>query len=252
MKKIIVIIFYVAFTILFVSTLPVWAVTTATPSATATPESSRDQQISDLKNRIATKVAELKILSKTVLTGDIKTLSDQKIIITVGDNDVNLEISEDTVFSQFDQNGNKKTLKIEDLKTGDKLVAWGTYNTETQVMTADGIVSRDLALTFTGTVKSVDKKNYQFYLTSSGQVVPYLFDVNPPTKISTLSQDNSLSKIGFSKLLAGQTVFVYGFIGTKTKDGQTLLSAQRIIVLSQPKVPNIPTSTPTITPKPAK
>ncbi len=238
---------------LLFSVAPVLAVS-ATSSATATPANVRDQQITDLKNRIATKVAELKILSKTALVGTVKTLSDQKIVITVPNSDISLEISsEDTRLSQIDQDGNSKSLKIDKLTTGQKIIAWGTYNSETQNMTADAIVARDFPQTFVGQIKSVDKKNYQFLVTNQGKDLPYLFDVNPPTKISLLKDDNNFSRSGFSKLAAGQTVYVWGFIGDKTKDGQTLLSTKRIIVLSQAEsTASSPTSTPTATPKATK
>ncbi len=228
----------------------------STPSGTVTPATVRSSQISELKERIATKVAELKILAPSVISGTIKTLSDQKIVITVGDEDLSIDISEDTTLSQFDQDQNKKSFKIGDLKTDQKIVVWGTLNKETNTMTADTVISRDFPLTFVGQIKSVDKKNYQFLVQSQNKDIPYqrkdfsyLFDVNPPTKISLLANDNSLTKIGFSKLIEGQTVYIYGFIGDKTKDSQTLLSAKRIIVLSQPVTTPTPSLTPTATPK---
>lgn len=220
-----------------------------TPSDSVTPTTVRNVQISELKERIATKVAELKILAPQVVSGSIKTLSDQKIVLTVNDEDLSVDISEDTTLSQFDQDQNKKSLKIADLKTGQKIVVWGNLNKETNTMTADTVVARDFPLTFVGQIKSVDKKNYQFLVQSQNKDIPYLFDVNPPTKISLLANDNTLTKIGFSKLIEGQTVYVYGFIGDKTKDGQTLLSAKRIIILSQPVTTPTPSLTPTPTPK---
>jgi len=221
----------------------------STPSGTVTPATVRSSQISELKEPSATKVAELKILAPQVIIGTIKTLSDQKIVLTVNQEDLSIDITEDTTLSQFDQDQNKKSLKIGDLKTGQKIVVWGTLNKETNTMTADTVVARDFPLTFVGQIKSVDKKNYQFIVANEGKDIPYLFDVNPPTRISLLANDNNSTKTGFSKLIEGQTVYVYGFIGDKTKDGQTLLSAKRIIVLSQPEATPTPSLTPTPTPK---
>lgn len=221
----------------------------ATPSGTVTPTSVRSEQITQLKDRIATKVAELKILAPQVVVGTIKTLSDQKIVMTVNDEDLSIDISDDTTLLQFDQDQNKKTLKIAGLETGQKILVWGNLNKETNIMTADTVVARDFPLVFVGQIKSVDKKNYQFLVSSDGKDLPYLFDVNPPTKIAVLANDNSTAKIGFSKLLSGQIVYVYGFVGDKTKTGQVLLSAKRIIVLSQPEVTPTPSATPTPTKK---
>lgn len=215
-----------------------------TPSVT-----SRNQQIKELKEKIATKVAELKILAPKVLLGEIKTLSDQKIIITVQETDVNIELSDDTSFSYVSEDGNKKDIKVGQLKVGQKIIVWGTFNKEAQTMTATGVVARDLAKVLTGQIASIDKKNYQFTVSDKSGVLPYTFDINPPTKINILGDDNKLTKIGFSKLAVGQTVYIYGFVGEKT-DNKTLLSAKRIIVLSSPAP--TPSPTPTISPTPEK
>lgn len=229
--------------------LPVVAIDSTTFATSASPSTTiRNQQIKELKEKIATKVAELKILAPKVLLGEIKTLSDQKIIITVQETDINIELSDDTSFSQVNQDGNKKDIKVGQLKVGQKIIVWGTYNKEAQTMTATGVVARDLAQVLTGQITSIDKKNYQFTMSNKSGVLPYTFDINPPTKISLLGTDSKLTKIGFSKLAVGQTVYIYGFVGEKTKDGQTLLSAKRIIVLSSPA----PTSSPTVTPTPTK
>ncbi|MCL5675704.1 MAG: hypothetical protein M1120_01095 [Patescibacteria group bacterium] len=216
-------------------------------SQTATPSETRDQQITELKQKIATKVAELKILSPQAIAGTIKTLSDQKIILNSNNNDIDVEIGSDTALSRVDQNNNSKTLKIGDLNTGDNLIAWGNFNKETDTLTADSVVLRDMPQFLAGQIKSVDKKNYQFLMTSNGKDISYLFDVNPPTRTYTIGNGNKLAKSGFSQLEKGQTVYVFGFIGKTTKDGQTLLSTLRIIILKEPTTASSPT--PTLTPK---
>lgn len=126
MKKLIVLLLVLCTVLLFLI-VPVLAVET---TGSATP-GLRDQQITELKQRLATKVAQLKILSPQVIVGTIKTLSDQKIILNWQGKDADVEISSDTNLSQVDQNNNSKALKIANLQTGQTLIAWGNFNKDT-------------------------------------------------------------------------------------------------------------------------
>lgn len=195
---------------------------------TSTPSATREQEIKELKDKLATKVAELKITSQKVFLGTIKTLSDQKIILTTDTQEININLDENTSLQQEDKTGSKKNIKISQLAQGQTLLALGTFNKDSSELLAKNIVARDLATTIVGAVKSVDKKNYQLMVLSNGKEI--LVDHQTTTKDFLYEEGKNLQKIGFSKFSEGQTVYVYGFM-TKDKDGKEMLSAERIIIL---------------------
>lgn len=198
----------------------------SSPSATPTPTLA--VKIKELKDRLASRVAELAILSKKVFKGEIKTLSDQKIIIKEKDQEINIAINDDTGFFEVGNDGKEKRIKLENLKKDQTVIAWGTYNSSTNTLTAKSIVAKSKPFILLGKIKSIDKKNYQLFVTMEDK--DYLVDHEITTKDSLYDTTKGLVKAGFSKFLPGQLLYVYGFL-TTTKDNKEMLSAQRIIIL---------------------
>lgn len=229
--------------ILFVFTPAVSVI--AAVEATPTPQItiSSDLKIKELKEKLASRVAELNVLSQKVFKGEIKTISDQKIIFSVGVNEVTANLNDDTAISEIGSDAKKKQIKIDDLKVGQTVYIWGTFNATTSTLMAKSVVVMELPLTLVGKIKSVDKKNFQ--ITVSSLQKGYLIDIDQTTRTLIYDQHQGLTRSGFSKFSEGQLVYVYGFL-TITKEGKELLPAERILILAETSSPP-PSTTPTPT-----
>ena len=198
-----------------------------TKSASSSPD-----LIKQLKDKLASRVAELNVLSQKVFWGQVKTLSDQKIIMTAGSNEVNISLNDDTIYSQISSVFKKKTITLDTFKSGQSIFSWGTFNSSTNTLSARAIVINELPLYIVGKINSPDKKNFQFSLSSKDK--NYLVDHQVTTSDFSYGLEKGLVKSGFSKFSEGQQVFVVGDL-TTDKNGKELLSAQRIIILNLTK-----------------
>lgn len=189
---------------------------------------SSELKIKELKEKLASRVAELNIVSQKVFIGEIKTISDQKIIFNVLGNEVTANLNDDTAISEIGSDFKKNTIKLDDLKVNQTVYIWGTFNSTTNTITAKSVLVMELPLALIGRIKNVDKKNYQITIAVSAK--DYLVDIDQTTRTSIYDEHKGLSKGGFSKLSENQLVYVYGFLKT-TKEGTELLPAERILIL---------------------
>ena len=192
-------------------------------------ESTNTAKIKELKDKLASRVAELNLQTKKMIQGEIKTLSDQKIILTNNNIEINVNLDDDTTLTQQTGDGKKKTIKVDSMKSGQNIFTWGSFNSGTNVMTASNITVVDMPAIIIGRIKSIDSKNYQLIVTEGNKDI--LVDHNFSTKDLILNKDYNTAKGGFSKFAEKQLVYVFGY-NTTDKNDKPMLSAQRIIILS--------------------
>src|SRR5258708_7860223 len=83
-----------------------WASTTPTPSQKPTPTGNLDQQMNALKERIASRVAQLKLVEKRGSIGTVSDLSETQITTTDNAGNINyIDVDELTKFSSPDVKG---------------------------------------------------------------------------------------------------------------------------------------------------
>jgi predicted RND superfamily exporter protein len=214
-------------------------------ASAATPTPTTEKKIKELKDRLASRVAELNVISQKMIKGEIKTISDSKIILISNGNEININLNDESSFFLFQNTGVKKPIKVDSLKTGQAAISWGAFNSSTSTLSSKTFVVVETPLLITGTIRSVDKKNYQLVVQTTEK--EYLIDHDVTTKNYMLAKDDVLAKSGFSKYQEGQTVYVAGDLVTD-KNGKDMLLAQRIIILKntaqEPQNPS-PTPTPT-------
>lgn len=216
--------------------------TTVAQEKNSQTTASGELKIQELKEKLASRVAELNTVSQRLIKGEIKTLSDEKIVLMQNGSEININISEESSFYKLETNGAKKTVKIADLKTGQTVYSPGSYNTATNSLITKTINVVEFPTIIAGVVKNVDKKNYQLMVSAKDK--EYLIDHDVATKNFLLDPEGKMQRSGFSKYAEGQTVFVLGDMVTD-KSGKDLLSAFRIIILKNPLVQPSPTPTPT-------
>ena len=88
-------------------------------------ESTNTAKIKELKDKLASRVAELNLQTKKMIQGEIKTLSDQKIILTNNNIEINVNLDDDTTLTQQTGDGKKKTIKVDSMKSGQNIFTWG-------------------------------------------------------------------------------------------------------------------------------
>ncbi len=201
--------------------IPALAQTKATtPTNTVT-----QQQIDELKSKIASKVAELNLVEKRGVLGIVSDISDTQItLVNVNGEIKNIDVDELTKF----YSSNKTSFGISDIKNGQTLGVLGLYNKDSRRILAREINDLSpLPKIEIGIISKIDKINYEVTLTKSDKTKS-IYEIEDTTKTYLFSNGN-LQKSGFSKLTEGQTIVATGITdpGFKNK-----ILTSRIIVLS--------------------
>ena len=242
MKKYSILIAFLALAMIAARLAGVWA----QASPTATPSSDKAKQIEDLKDRLATKVAELTQTQKRAIYGVVKTISISSATIETATKDVKIELVDSlTIFQNL--KGKRTKLTLDDLAKGDTVTVFGDYEVTLDLLKASVIFIQDpLPVRVAGVVTATDSS--QFTLTvQPGQGPAVTVDIERTTK-TMLWDGTSLTKSGFSKIQIGARVHV---VGSAVAKKENRISAARILDLGDLSGTPRPTeaATPTPTPK---
>lgn len=272
MKKIIFLLSIVIFTF-FLTGNAFAVIPTATPSAaiTASPSAKPtlsgnpdlvnkiDQQISKLKEQIASRVAQLKLVEKRGIIGVLTDSNNTQIKITDFQNNIRIvDVDELTKFASPSVKGN---FGISDISKGTVIGVLGNYNKDSKHILARFVDVLTLPKTISGVVASIDNKNYVFQIVTVNQG-NLLIDVENITKTFTYTKSDGLKRIGFSKLKIGDRVYIVGFPDIKVANQIVASRITRfpelpinpklqgkISVTPSPSITITPTDTPTPTTK---
>jgi len=224
MKKLLVIIFI----LLFSATTSSYAITTTpTPlkkvTPTGTPEVTKEQEdrIEKIKDLVASKVAELKLVEKRGILGVVKSTTNTQIILEdIKKRQRVIDIDELTKFKST----GKESFGISDIKEGDMLSFVGLYNKDSKRLLAR-FVSRDVSpVNIEGIVALKDGENFTITIVSE-EGSKKIIDIQTSTKTTSYDGENS-KRSGFSKIERGQRAIVVGFADLKEKG---TINAQRVI-----------------------
>ncbi len=224
------------------------------PSKSPAPTSSLiEKQINSLTSKIASRVAQLKLVEKRGVMGEVTDVSNTQI--TINDIHGNTKFIDVDEFTKFTSVTSKTSFGISDISKGDKLGILGLYNKESRRILARFVDVINLPQVVHGAISDIDSRNFTLVIATKDNKTRDI-DMQPSTK--TVSYDASkkaLVKGGFSKLEIGQTIIVVGYPGKKDSSlpaGQAgLFEASRVIVLPDVTAnPNIKIETPTDTPTP--
>lgn len=210
-------------------------VVAATPSGTPTPTS----KIDDLKERLATKVAELRQTQKKAIYGTVKAVSVSTFTVETDTRELKIERTDDiTVFQMV--KGKRTKLTTEDIAKDDIVSVFGEYDTGLDLLRAKVVVIQSISPERVfGTVSAIDRQEFTATITTAdGQ--EYVIDIEKTTSALMFDREKGLVKGGFSKLETGRTVHV---IGTAVAKQDNRISAVRLIDLG-----NLTGATPTPTP----
>ena len=208
------------------------AATTVSPTKSEALQDKLDNQIDELKQKIASRVSELNLVEKRGIIGTVSEVAANKITITdLSGKNRFVDVDEITKFASASAKG---SFGISDLTKGTKISVLGLYNKQSQRILARFIDTTVNPTLLKGSVSEVDKKNFQFVLTTEDQKQTKI-DVTTTTKVSVYNKDDGLTKLGFSKITVGNRVVVVGY---PSKTTPSLIAGSRVIIF--PDLPNDP------------
>lgn len=216
-------------------------VKSASPTVNETLNEKLNTQINELKDKIASRVTELKLVEKRGVVGTVSETSTNRVTLidTQGKTKL-IDIDEITKFSS----SASKTFGLSDLTKGTKVTVLGLYNKESKRILARFISTSVNPVFLTGGISEIDARNFVITV-SSADGKKTRVDIGTTTRISSTDTDGELLRIGFAKLIVSDRVIVTGY---PDKTDPELLVAQRLVVLSElPKDPKINIITPTPT-----
>lgn len=228
--------------ILVISILLTFSLTATAAAQSPAPSPSGDnatlsdklnKEINNLKEKIASRVSELNLVEKRGVIGTVTEASGNQVTITdLAGKTRFIDVDEITKFSS----PNNKNFGLSDLSKGTKITALGLYNKQSKRLLARFINTNVDPVYLSGTIASVDTKNFQLTMIGNNQKETKV-DNQTTTKIFTYAKDSGFTKLGFSKITAGERVFVMGY---PDKTDPAMIVADRIITIPElPKNDNV-------------
>lgn len=212
--------------------VPVYAVT-STPSATIKPTKASDtqssvaDQINQLKDRIASRVAQLKLVERRGVIGIVTQVSDTQLTMTDLQN--NTRIIDVDELTKFASPSAKGSFGISDITKGEEIGVLGLYNKQSRKILARFIDVLVTPVIVNGAVVALDENEYVITIVTEAKK-QYTVDVETTTKTNTYTQEAGLTKAGFSKIKIGERIRVSGYPSTKDN---TNISATRILLFPE-------------------
>lgn len=213
--------------------LMIFAFVTSVNAATATPaeptkaplNEKLNEQINQLKEKIASRVSELNLVEKRGMIGVVSEVSGSKITLTdVQGNTRFVDVDEITKFSST----SNKTFGISDITKGTKISVLGLYNKQSKRILARFINTSVDPIFISGTITAIDTKNFIISVRTVDNKNLKL-DNQTSTRIFDYDKDDGLIRSGFSKLSVGDRVSSLGF---PDEEDATMIVPRRIINLS--------------------
>lgn len=202
-----------------------------TPSEEPTPTSetkednnmAKDVQdkIEDLKERLATRVAEIRSKSKKAFYGTIAEKDDITFTVKNGDAKIAVVIDDQTNIEMITASG-RNTIDASTIEVGDKIAAFGILDLDQKTILAKYVLMRSLPITIYGKVKEIDQNKGVITVSDVGGE-DYQMDYEIRTKcVIWNKEENKIASCGLSKINQGDLIFVRIQEGSK-KGNYTIL-----------------------------
>ncbi len=218
--------------LIFSKNIPVFA---ANPSPSPSSQAVIQQQLDELKTKIASRVAQLKLVEKRGIIGKVTDSNDTQITLSdIYGNTRFIDVDELTKFS----NPNVKSTSsfgISDITDGMQIGVLGLFNKQSRRILARDVQVISLPKTIIGAVSAIDKKNYNFYVVSEDGKQTFI-DVETVSKTYSYT-GGTLSTAGFSKITTDETAVIQGFPDKQNPDH--IIASVIILLPDVPKSPKI-------------
>jgi hypothetical protein len=217
--------------------------TTPASNPTETPgPTTKASQLDDLKERLATKVAQLRQTQRKAIFGSVKTVSVSTVTVETKTSNVKIELTDDIKIFQM-LKGERTKLTQDDLTKGDVVTVFGDYDASLDLLKAKVIfIQGTFPKHVSGIVKDVDQKGFVITLMTPDNQTTTI-DVEKSTASVMWVELKGLEKSGFSKIEVGHILHITGSAVPKKENR---IAATRIVDLGA-----ITGVTPTPTEEPA-
>lgn len=206
--------------------LPVFIFMLALVGVAQAQSPARDK-VDDLKERIATKVAELRQTQKRAIAGSVTETSVSTISVETPTKEVKIELTDDILVYQVIR-GKRTKLAIDDVDRGDFVVVFGDHDATLDILAAKLIFIQAIPRErIAGIVTSVDEKAFTFTALAGGNR-KVVVDFEKASILNVWSKEGGIAKAGFSKIAVGDSIHV---LGTPVPKKENRMSAIRILDL---------------------
>lgn len=216
----------------------------ASSSHAQTSSPSASSVLDELKDKIASRVAQLKLVERRGIVGNVTDVSGTQITLT--------DVKGDTRFIDVDEltkfipaSSSTTSFGISDIKKDDTSGVLGLYNKQSRRILARAIYQMSLPKMIHGYITKIDLDNYIVSITTDNKDQ---FDVSVDTTTKSLSYDTisqNLVRSGFSKLKEGEKIFIRGTLDPKNNKS---ISADLIIIFPDILINIKPVIFPTVVP----
>ncbi|MFA5942809.1 MAG: hypothetical protein WC798_04065, partial [Candidatus Paceibacterota bacterium] len=143
---------------------------TSEASVPATIAPTKNQQVEDLKERLATKVAQLRQSERRAIYGTVKSTTISTLTIETANKNIKIELTDDIkVFQNL--KGKRTALTVENVTKNDIVSVFGDWDTAVEVLKAKVIFihTTDMTKRVFGTIAEVKKTDYTITLTTKDE-----------------------------------------------------------------------------------
>lgn len=214
---------------------------TITFAATPTPvmdeslSQKLDAQINNLKDKIASRVAQLNLVEKRGIIGTVTEVSDTKLTIKdLKGDDRPVDVDEITKFSS--PTTKDASFGISDITKGTKISVLGLYNKESKRTLARFIDVVTVPKFIDGQIASINKPDFSLTVISENGKTTTI-DIENITKTTSYDADLTPVKSGFSKMEVGERINIVGY--PNKKDEARLIATRILLFPDLPKNPKI-------------
>lgn len=182
-------------------------------------------KIDELKEKVATKVAQLRSKVNKTIIGEIKSIGTNSLVVTTKTGEEEVLVDNDTKIFRITR-GARKTIALADLKVGERAAIIIKKDNLIDGQTARFIFVKSRPQNINGLVTGVSSKEGTVtVLTPKNET--FTVDVETTTKIFAPT-DGELKKLGLSKIKVGDRVHVNGLVD---ENDASRISAIHILIL---------------------
>ena len=190
-----------------------------------------NSQIDTLKNKVASKVAELDLVERRGIVGIVTDVSGSELTLTdSSDNTRFVDVDELTKFSS-----DEDSFGISDIKKGDGLGITGLYNKDSRRILARFVNAKTFPQLISGVVFEINTDDFILKIMDE-EGKEHRISIETITKSFSYVNDD-LERSGFSKVKTGENAIVLGFQDPKNKD--TITASKFIHFPNFPSNPNV-------------
>lgn len=220
----------------------------ATSSPSVTKQSSDStleklRQIQELKEKVATKVGQLRQSSQGAISGFIKEIKENKIAVVTKKGDQTITVTDDVIYKIL-ENNEKKEISFKKLAPNQLIAAFGHFDENSRDFITKIILVSPVIKNIAGKIADIDKAN--FTITVKEKQGTTLVDIEKYSKTYEYQEaGKNWQKSGFSRLKVGDFVHI---IGVEDSQEQNRIHSSKIYSLTFIKPPSTADSTQSLTP----